>query len=233
MVVPSSQEARHLITAVPALLMFLAAGIAWTADRLPLRRLATDRKVVGMTLAVVLVIAGETFAIPKKAWRGFGDVAAQLLSTADFQRSVFLVASDPQGEGIFISEVAMRERRPGHIVLRASKVLSRSRWNGETYELLYNTPEEMMSYLEGIPVGVVVLDVSLPIEHQTADIRKLQETLNVFAQRWTPVGAFPLTRRGTKHAGALQVYRLLGHENRAMGTIRLDMRPMLNKSIEK
>jgi hypothetical protein len=232
-VVPSSQEERYLITAVPALLMFLTAGIAWTADRLPLRRLATDRKVVGMTLAVMLVIGVQTFAIPKKAWHGFGDVAEQLLSTADFQSSVFLVASDPQGEGMFISEVAMRERRPGHVVLRASKILSRSRWNGETYELLYNTPEEIMSYLEGIPVGVVVLDVSIPIENQTADFHLLQETLNAFTQQWAPVGSYPLTRLGTTYAGALQIYRLLGHENRPMGTIRLDMRPMLNKTIEK
>jgi hypothetical protein len=232
-VVPSSQEERHLITAVPVLLMFLTAGIAWTADRLPLGRLANNRKVVGMTLAVMLVIGRETFAIPKKAWHGFGDVAEQLLSTADLQRSVFLVASDPQGEGMLISEVAMRERRPGHIVLRASKILSRSRWNGESYELLYKTPEEMMSYLEGIPVGVVVLDVSIPVEHQTADFRILQETLNAFTQQWAPVGSYPLTRQGTEYAGALQVYRLLGHENRPMGTIRLDMRPMLNKTIEK
>ncbi len=232
-VVPSGQEERYLVTAVPPLLMFLTAGIAWTADRLPLRRLANDQKVVGMTLAVMLVIAGETFAIPKKAWYGFGDVAEQLLSTTEFQRSVFLVASDPQGEGMFISEVAIRERRPGHIVLRASKVLSKSGWNGGSYELLYKTPEEMTSYLEGIPVGVVVLDVSLPIEHQTEDFRILQETLNTFTQRWAPVGSYPLTRQGTKHAGALQIYRLLGHENRLMGTIRLDMRRMLNKTIEK
>ena len=245
-VVPVSLEARHLIPVVPALLMFLVAGIAWAAERLPLRRFTAERKAVILALAVALIFGVETFAIHKKAWYGFGKVAQQLLSTPDFQSSVFLVSSDPPGEGMFISEVAMRERRPGHVVLRASKVLSASRWDGSEYKALYSTPEEMMRYLAEVPVGIVVIDLSIPMKYQVEDHRLLKETLAAYPQRWERLGTYPLTRQAleypeelrsltwqtTAHPDVLWIYRLVGHESQPVEKIRVDMDRMLNRTLE-
>jgi hypothetical protein len=232
-VVPSGLAARHLITAAPALLMFLAAGIAAVADQLPLRRLTDERKVAILALAAALVFGARTFAIPKNSCYGFAEVAHQLLSTPDFQQSVFLVSSDSNGEGMFISEVAMREQRPGHIVLRASKVLSTSRWDGKEYEMLYQTPEQIMSYLEEIQVEILVLDLSVPIWGQFEHHLLLKETLKAYPQRWELLGTYSLTRQATEHPDALQVYRLVGHEKQPMKPIRVDMRKMLGKILEK
>lgn len=88
-VVPVSLEARHLIPVVPALLMFLVAGIAWAAERLPLRRFTAERKAVILALAVALIFGVETFAIHKKAWYGFGKVAQQLLRNARLSEFCF------------------------------------------------------------------------------------------------------------------------------------------------
>jgi hypothetical protein len=228
-IVPCGLEARHLIPAVPSLLMFLVAGVAWIANRLPLRQLTTERRMAVLGLIAAMVFAGETFAISKKAWYGFESVAERLLSTPDFQKSVFLVASDPAGEGMFISEVAMREDRPGHIVLRASKVLGMSRWGGNEYEALFSTPDEMLTYLKGVPVGIVIVDFSVSKKHQVKHHHLLKEALEANSECWELLGTYPLTRQGTEYPNALYVYRLVGHENRPVGPIRLDMHHMLNK----
>ena len=232
-VVPSGLTERHLITAVPALLMFLAAGVAWVAERLPLHFLTPRGKMAVLVVVVGLVFAGETFALSEKAWHGFGEIAQRLLSTPDFEKSVFLVSSDASGEGMFISEVAMRERRPGHVVMRASKSLANSRWDGGEYVPLYRTPEEMMRHLEGIPVEAVVIDRSIPVRRQVEHHRLLEETLGEYRERWEFLGSFPLMREGILHRDALRVYRLVGHESKPLGKIRLDMRQMLKRTIEK
>lgn len=232
-IVPSGLEARHLIPAVPALLMFLVAGVVWMADKLPLGQLSGKRKMAILSLSVALVFTVETFAIHKKAWYGFGTIAQRLLSTADFQNSVFLVSSDARGEGMFISEVAMGEPHPAHVVLRASKVLSKSRWDGSDYELLYSTPEEIMGYLESIPVGIVVIDQAIPVNDQTEHNKLLKETLQVYAQKWKLLGSYSMIRGSTVYPNAIWVYRLVFHKNKKVSPIRIDMRKMLGKDIEK
>jgi hypothetical protein len=232
-IVPSGLAARHLIVAAPALLMFLVAGVAWTADKLPLGRLSVKRKVAVLSLSIVLVFAVETFTIHKKAWYGFGTIAQRLLSTTDFQNSVFLVSSDARGEGMFISEIAMREHRPGHIVLRASKLLSTSRWDGSEYSLLYPTPEKIMNYLERMPVGVVIVDKSIPLSHEREHHRLLSKAIEAYSHRWRLLGSYPLTRRGTVYHNAVYIYSLIGYENQSVDTIRINMDKMLGRDLEK
>jgi len=52
----------------------------------------------------------------------------------------------------------MREARPGHILLRASRMLAESDWNGRNYKLKMKTPAEIQRFLEEAAVDVVVLD---------------------------------------------------------------------------
>ena len=232
-IVPSGVDERYLILAVPALLMFLVAGMATVAEHLPLPRLTAGQKGAVVTLAVALVFAKETFVIPQKAWYGMAEVTQRLLSTPDIQESVILLSLDSRSEGMFIAEIAMRERRPGHIVLRASKILAKSEWTGRNYEALYHTPAEVMSYLEQIPVGVLVSDRSIPVQDQREHHRLLNQMLEAYPQRWELVGTYPLTRGGTQYPDALRMYRLIGHENRRVGTIHIDMSYMLNKTIRR
>ena len=230
-IIPCGQEDRHLIMAIPALLMFLAAGLASIIESLPLRSFANRPKALLLALVMSIVFAVETFRVPKKAFYGFGKVAQQLLATSDFRHSVFLVSSDSRGEGMFISEVAMQENRPGHIVLRASKSLSLSRWDGTEYESFYNAPEEMMSYLKEIPVGIVIFDKSA--QYQSKHHHLLQETLEEYPQHWELLGNYTLTRKGIEHHKALWVYRQIGHETQPVGTIKINMHNMLEKTFEK
>lgn len=227
---PSSLEARHLIPAVPTLLMFLAAGVVVVEEHPLLGRLRSEWKKALLIAAIIVGFVLETFLIPIKVYHGFGDIAQRLLSGPEFEDSVFLVSSDASGEGTFISEVAMREKRPGHVVLRASKVLGTSRWDGSEYKTLYGTSEDMMAYLEGIPVEIIVIDLSIPLrrKHQ----RLLKETLEAYPHRWELLGMYPLTRQASHYADGLRVYRLSGAKKRPRGVIRINMGEMLNKTLE-
>jgi hypothetical protein len=52
----------------------------------------------------------------------------------------------------------MREARPGHILLRASRMLGESDWNGRNYKVKMKTPTEIQRFLEEAAVDVVVLN---------------------------------------------------------------------------
>ncbi len=231
--VPAGMENRHLITAVPAILMFLAAGISFVSDRLSGLNIHFRQKIVFSILCVTLAFYYETDAMARKAWFGFGEVARHILAKTELRKSVFMISSDERGEGMCISEIAMQERRPGHVVLRASKVLADSRWSGAGYRVLYSDPEAIMKYLRDIPVGIVIIDESLPPTPQFEHHRLLRETITNYADEWKLSGSYPITRDGISHADAIKVWRLIGHENMLVKKIQVQMAGMLGKVLEK
>jgi 4-amino-4-deoxy-L-arabinose transferase-like glycosyltransferase len=231
-VIPSGLDERYAITAAPPLVMFVVAGLVWGADRLPLHWRGTPgRSAVAAAVAVVFLI--ETFELPTKPRSGLAGVAQDLVSAQGLRDSVFLVSSDSPHdnvEGVLISEIAMHEKRPGHIVLRASKVLANSDWLGKGYKLLYSTPAEMMKYLEAVPVDVVVIDStprSVTVRHHAL----LQETLLAYPDRWEPLGAYPRIKDGVEYSDAFRLYRLRGHETKGPAQIVVDMSRMLGRPI--
>jgi hypothetical protein len=132
---------------------------------------------------------------------------------------VILIASDAIGEGMFIGEVAMHEDRPGHVVLRASKVLSDSGWMGEGYTSFFDTSRQLMDYLDSIPVGIVVLeeDAAPNQSHH----RVLRRVMRDFPDRWERLADY--AGRGGRVPGraGITVYRLIGHEDRPVDESQL------------
>jgi 4-amino-4-deoxy-L-arabinose transferase-like glycosyltransferase len=115
--VPAGVEPRKLMPAAPALLLFALQGTVFLFGRVGLRR----RTPVFAAAAVAVIFAVQGFTIPLKPMRELSPAAERI--AAGPSGSVTLVSSDANGEGAFISEVAMRDKRPNHIVLRASKLL--------------------------------------------------------------------------------------------------------------
>jgi hypothetical protein len=223
------KDTRYMITALPPLLMFLASGMMWLAARLPLSGLSVHRRAVGLALLVTVSFATETFQLHRKAFTGFAGVAQCLLSQPELQNAVFLISSDTSGEQMFISEVAMREPRPGHIILRGSKVLASSTWTSAQYRLLYRTPEEVRNYLQSIPVGVLVIST---LARQSAHEQQLIETVNRFPEHWEPICPYQERRHPEFPASPIHVYRAVGQAPKPVGKIRIDMRYKLGRAIE-
>lgn len=232
-IVPAGLEARHLITAVPALVIFSVIGFKSISKKQPFSYFTNRKKELILVTVVVVVFIVETFYIPNKAFYGYGTVAQKLLYIPSFQESVILVSSDECGEGAFISEIAMREQRPGHIVLRASKFLSKSRWDESNYELLYSTPGDIMKCLHKVPVGIVVIDQSIPEKEQRKHHYLLKKVIEKYPNRWRLFGSYPIVREGIEFPNSLMVYVQKGHENMDRDVIRLDMSEMLGRTIEE
>jgi hypothetical protein len=215
-ITPLMADARHALPVVPAVLAFAATGTAWLLSRLP-RAWATPMVV----LTVFLLMLGNVRGASVKEPAGFSEAAEDLVAEESLRDSVVLVSSDAIGEGMFIAEVAMRENRPGHIVLRASKVLSTSGWMGEGYTSFFDTPDQLMEYLDGIPVGVLVLEEDAARDQ--AHHRLLREVVRTHADQWERIGAFEGRGGPPSDETGISLYRLVGHEGRPVGPIELDL----------
>lgn len=206
-VVPAGLEPRHLVPALPALVMFIFAGAQELLVRLERRRLSPQLAggvVYGM---MTLALVGETVRPALGGYDGLGPVAAKLLADPANAKAVFLISSDATGEGIFIAEVAMRERRPGHIVRRASKVLGSSSWSGAGYKAKFEGSEELMAALQKDGIAIIVTDDSLPPARRVRHHGQLREALDTHPDKFTLLGKYPMIRGGVRHEEALRVYR--------------------------
>jgi len=193
-------EDRHLVTNVPIILMFSVAGAAWLLSLPMLSRIPARFKmaVVGVALAVSLVL--NIHKSPLKHHYGFDRAAQNLVSNPRFTKSVLLVCGDPSGEGMLISEIAMRESRPGHIILRATKLLANSDWMRWNYKPLFNNQADTMQYVESIPAGIVVFDREGP---KSPHGNLLFEGIRQHPGKWELLA---------RYGDDILVFRLIGHE---------------------
>jgi hypothetical protein len=229
LVVPSAipvmaVDRRYFIGVIAALVVLAAAGLAFLLERIP----AVWRKP-----AVAVVFAGVVMLYyPSYAPRlplGYAQVARNLVARPDLKDSVFLVVSDSVGEGVLVSEVAMAERRPGHIVLRGSKVLGRSSWSGRRIELLVKTPEQAMQYLESVPIEILVTEQGRrrPLSTETL----IAAVVEQYPDRWKLIDSY--SAAGGVGRRNIRVYQLNGIDRKTRGRIRIDLGNRINRLLER
>jgi hypothetical protein len=211
-------EPRYMTAALPPALMFLAAGVHWAAERMPIGRPGIRAKAAVVWTIAAAVFATQTFAIPQKRHLGFQEAAEALLARPDLRDAVILTSSEADGEGLLISEIAMREKRPGHIILRASKVLGQSDWTSRRYRLLLGTTAEVMQYLDKIPVGAVEVERGRVLYH-TPHQQLLERTIHEHGGRFQLIGTYREPRGGA----SIDVYAVLGQRQRPRGEIEIQM----------
>ncbi len=185
---PTPAEDRYVLAAFPMLLLCFAAGVKWTAQILS-KRLPFSTPVTVLVVALfMLAFWGRSFSIPTLSELGFARVA-RLLSSPEMRDDSLLVCSDANGEGAFIVEMALRDRRPQHFVLRASKVISDNPWTPTRRRPNFRTAEELSAFLDSVPVGTVVVDRSKWIWEE--DQALLSRTLNQLPAQWSLVLDIP------------------------------------------
>lgn len=208
--VPPARPSRHLLNVMPFWLLFAAAGIWWLTALRPLERLAPSWRAAVAAALLLILFALDYRPLRRKEYGGYEAVAKQILARPEWKDSVILVSSDASGEGMLISEIAMRERRPGHIVLRGSKVLSSSNWFGGNARALFASSREVGEFLRGVPVGLVVFDSDPP--RAPAHQGLLRDALEQDPGQWELIGRFPQQRGQDSRRGDIYLYRLKGHE---------------------
>jgi hypothetical protein len=203
---PHDVNQRYLLPSLVALLIFAAYGIQ---EVLSLVRLTPALRVP--LTAAILCIPALAVRIPPDVSMGYSTVAAALTNNSIPQDPPsMLIVSSFGGEANLVAEIASREARPGHWLLRSYKILRRhtGRLNRQT-ELVTTDPEEMLAYLQDLPVSLIVIaDDGEPksgqqVSYTRAMVRAHPDLFTAVLRE--PVGAHCLGR-----ACAIEVYRLNG-----------------------
>ncbi len=201
--IPAGVESRKLLNAIPALMLFALAGVnvlsGFVLKFLPRLTWRGSRAIIGA--AAVILFAVEIFRIPNEPHYGFTELSSYIESRPELYDSTILVSSEGDGEGLLISELMMQDRRrPGHIVLRANKLLSTSDWTGKISEQFCNNTGDVMRYLNQEGVRAVVLD-SFPRRIRYLHDELIREAIREFPDCWT--------LKSTFGGGKIQLYEFV------------------------
>jgi hypothetical protein len=223
-------EERFLFPAIPAIIAFGFAGMEYIVRRLGCNRLNVNAGRIVLALIIAATLVPKVFSRKMPVSFGFSPVAKNLLAQPELKKAVVMVSSDAIGEGMFISQVAMAEKRPGHYLVRASKVLCDCSWSGEEHTPLYPNPEALMGYFDRSPIQVVVDDESAPARSSFEFHHILRKTIQQYPSRWQLIGTFPVSRDSVVHPAAIKLYKISGTHPRA--SIEVNMQRMLKTTME-
>lgn len=204
--VSAMREPRHFIIVAPAILLLSVEFLMWTAAR---ARFAP--------VLVLPALALFPFHVLHQRPAGFVALLRQVRRPARM-----LVSSNSAGEGPWIAEVALAEKRPASVIARASKILAHSDWNGQGYILMTKTPEEIETRLDELRIETVILH-SQP-GRTGAPHHALLEQMLSGSESWRACGA-----AGT----ALSAYCRTRPPSVAPRPLRIDLTDKIGRFIEE
>jgi len=188
-ITPTGPELRHVLPAFAALLTFVPEGVRTVADALRRRGLLMLGKPGWIAGGVALFLAAEAPAVPKLRSIGFEQAAGYLTSRPDLKNAVTLTSSENLGEGLMIAETEMREARPGHYMLRATKLLAQVDWSSLHYTALYGSAAQVRRELNALPIKVLILDFT-PSRRPLLHHGQLIQMVAARPQEWHLAGSF-------------------------------------------
>ena len=209
-------EERHLVFVLPAAITFAVAGAVVVQEWLSLRwsRAAiAGFPAVSVVLLLVAIISQEiiTRALnlsPSKHWSGYGKLANELLSDAHGKEQAIMISSDPTGEGVFTAELAMREKRPGHIVKLASRDLARRDTLRGDPRPRFETEDDVATWFAKAGIDYLLIDESVPEELRTQHHDQLMRAVDAHSDRFWPMARQIITRDGQIHSSRTTLYRV-------------------------
>jgi hypothetical protein len=212
-IMPVGYEPRHLIPALPALVLFIVTGFEALLPWLRQRGLTRQASVALLLSAFAGAFLWQTFKFPQKGCQGFTPIAEIWVKIAGSPLPISLISSDARGEGQWISEVAMRERRPSHTIRRASKVLASASWGGNRYKPKATDTKELLEILQREKIAWVIVDKSIPPDKRRPHHELLEKTLEEPSDLFTLVGQWYAQRDGRIAEDRIQVYFIVQRTN--------------------
>jgi hypothetical protein len=185
----------------------------------------TALTVAALSLVVGLHVA-STYGVFLKSTSVYVKAADAVISSGLVHNGAVLVSADAEGEGMLTAEFVMRDRRPDHYVVRASKVLATQNAMGDQYQLKYHTPQQVMMVLDSIPVAIVVTQ-RCPKgkcgEHESL----LNEAAALYPERWRLSSVIP-----SEPDFPILVYQIIGNEAKTVQMLQVDMMKTLGTTID-
>jgi len=220
-VTPLNVSDRYLLPALSCITLLAAAGVESIAG---LVFGASRPRAVLVAAALIALCFTSPGSVAAKEHYGYAEVAEALMARPGPADSVILISAPGDDDGMLVSEMVTRDRRPGHFVVRANKVLSRSNWDGGNYELLYKDTAAINRFLTGIPVDLVVLD-DKPSSLDEPHRQLLADTMRANSDDWTLIGDL------SPDGGRRVVVYAARHPSAGKRHIEIDMKYSLGHSI--
>lgn len=199
-VVPCGLEPRHLVTVLPVVAVLAGQGAVAAGGAAP-------QRVWLPVLAALLGLWLGRLRSPQKGYWGFRPVAVRAVTDGAMAESRLLVSSDARGEGMLISEVAMAERRPGHVVHRSSKLLASSSWSGSGYDAKVATTAALVAALAEARIDLVVMDRTVPERKRRPHHDLLAAAVDAHPERFERLGSYTMVREAAATADGIGLYR--------------------------
>lgn len=216
MIVPTGFSNRYLLPSLLplALLMLIEVShwVQWGLDRCPSTAPHSPRRLkrVAVGLLVGTTVWMNSQSLPKQVW-GFTEVAQRLLEAPEAaSETVWLIASDPRGEGAIIAAVAFATPdRPASAlsVRRGSKTLVDTDWLGKSYQPKYADAAELLRLLDEERIDVVMVDTSMSPDRVQAHEKALRKALDQSDSGWQVAWKQTIQRGVGVPEGDLLVYR--------------------------
>src|SRR5579883_145831 len=176
---PHDVNQRYLLPALPALLIFAAAGVVdlFSTFRIPYP---------AALAAAALAVAIPSIATPVKPLPQAGFLAIADHMAAHYPGSLYpsmLLESSFAGESQLIAEIAVRDHRPERWLLRGGKILRRrtGTLNNRQTAVVEEDPAEMLRYLKELPVSFLVVSdegsAEIPDREYVARMMKIEPEL--------------------------------------------------------
>ncbi len=162
--VPTSIEPRKLYQIVPVMAVFAAAGLDFLARRVPIPHAPLAAAAAGLALFLL------SFRLLPPFIPGFGAAVEQALARPDSAQAVVLISSErimADCEAAIIAEWIERDRHRGTFLARGNKLLAAPASVNNRLDFLpvYQSPAELRSLLDSIPVAYVIVDTA-PLDPQ-------------------------------------------------------------------
>lgn len=212
---PGRVEDRHMITAAPALILLAITGAASIAgvtskrisDVLERRR----RESLWVLLLVLLTLPFEILKPHRKEFDGFGAIARMLIAEAPRDARI-LVSSDATGEGMFISELALGDRRTEMAVETAGMSLTTAEdpaASPQNPRERFSDDGELLKYLTSGRIHYVLLDDALPYRERAGYHDQIRRVLEDNVRSFWPILDSEITRGGEILGRPAKLYRVI------------------------
>jgi hypothetical protein len=159
--IPARFEQRYILMVAPWIAYLSIVGAEWIAAGFA----PSPRGAISTALLAAIVIYGVArFHVDPKPSPPYAELAYDLVCRRNLPQTIFLVSSEATVETTFVAEIAMRDRRPNHFVLRASKMLARMTWGAEKYESRVANEAQVRDFLRAMGVSIVIIDTTPSVQ---------------------------------------------------------------------
>jgi hypothetical protein len=151
---------RYMTLAIAPVIGLIPNGIKWLLSFIQRPHWVGPAR-IGLVATLVIVASFNISAWDKRRPMGFRDAASFIQDHSGLANQRMLVVSDEFGEGALIADVAARHPMPAATVIRSSKLVATDDWAGQSFKLRFNSSHDLMTELEDLHVGYLVIDKSL------------------------------------------------------------------------